>query len=429
MSHGSTLLVTPSGLPTKDHTALKQKSSGMKRRNPDRASLSRLSDVHSPTIAFPSRKKFRQCIGSHDRSSKVRWGSVVNCIADYIPSDLNEDIGSENGDGVRSTGARNEKWYSKAEYKQMMLDQCLTVHIMRSLRSLAGEKVPTDYCDEEDTNSRRFDELIKKHSIDPEEYCERGLESYLSDERRNGINATRKLHKLLVISEYDRQRMSDKFDLELVRDASLNHSKKSSVRARKLALIDQREAEAGNKLDKEKYLDQKQDMCRHKLKRHDTNPVVERMSLSSYRLWSLGDQEFQTETKIPSTSTSETKMLRNENQFSSESIRDAVIKQQLVHLLLKQEQEYNQRSHSQYHLNQNNLNSITSSFKMQEQGRLFHLTHKQQKQEDHYRLQVRLQDQCNYQQQVQRLLLLQQHQQHYEAVQLASATILKRCHR
>jgi len=401
MSHGSTLIVTPCGVPTKDHVALKQtKSSGMKRRNSDRAVLSCLSrDVLSPPIAVPNRKKFRRCLESHACSSKVRWGNAVECISDSVPCTSNECIETENGNGVQSPDARNEKWYSKAEYKQMMLDQCLTVHIMRSLRSLAGEKVPTDYCDEIDCDTRRFDELIKKHSIDPEEYCERGLESYLSDERRHGINVTRKLHKLQVMSEYDRQGMSGTINLELVRNASLIHSKKSLARATKLALIDQREAQAGNNLDKPKTVGNKQDGRQHKLKCQE----------------------------LPSNSTQETKFLINENQFSSEAIRDALIKQQLVHLLLNQERELNQRAQSQYHFNQNHLNSLTFSLGIQEQERLFHLN---QKQDNHrHQLQLQLHDQCTYQQQVQRLLLLQQHQQHYDAVQLASAAILGQCQR
>jgi len=406
MSHGSTLIATPCGLRTKDHTTtLKQtKLSGMKRRNSDRAVLSCLSrDVLSTLTAVPTRKKFRRCLDSHARPSEVSWGNVVNCISDSTLCTSNHNIETENVGVAQSTDARNEKWYSKAEYKQMMLDQCLTVHIMRSLRSLTGEKVPTDYCDEIDCSTCRFDELIKKHSIDPEEYCERGLESYLSNERRHGINASRKLHKFLVIGEYDRQSMTGTFDFELVRNASLTHSKKSLARARKLALIDQREAQAGNKLDKPNNEDYKQDVCERQIKRQD----------------------------ISANSTQETKILVNENQFSSEAIREALIKQQLIHLLRNQERELNQRAQSQYDFNQSHLNSITASLNIQEQEQLFHLNHKQQKQEDNHnhRHQLQLHDQCNYQHQVQRLLLLQQHQQHYDAVQLASAAILGQCHR
>ena len=327
----------------------------------------------------------------------------------------------------------------------MMLDQCLTVHIMRSLRSLAGEKVPTDYCDELDCNTCRFDDLIKKHCIDPEEYCERGLESYLSDERRNGINATRKLHKLLVMSEYDRQGTSGTLNFELVRNASLTYSKKSSARARKLALIDQREAQEDNKLNNTNDYDEKQDIEQHKLKSRGDNSMVDEKVNSSSRHRSQRDQECETNTKRLPFFTPENKVLvkgmekshpfesihRDERQSSSASIRETILKQQLIHLLLKQEQEQNQRARSQYHFQRNHLNSILVPAypPSMVDSLITSLKAQEQKHQEHHRLQLQIQDQCNYQQQVQRLLLLQQHKQQYDAIQRASVAILEQCHR
>ena len=127
--------------------------------------------------------------------------------------------------------------------QQMLMDQCLTVQIMRSLRALACEKVSSVYC-EVDDDIQRFDGLIQQNEIDTKEYCERGLESYLSDERRSEVDNLRKTHKMLVINEYAQQAKLGISDPETIRDLSLSQSKQSSIKARKLALIDERDARA-----------------------------------------------------------------------------------------------------------------------------------------------------------------------------------------
>ena len=114
---------------------------------------------------------------------------------------------------------------------------------MRSLRALACEKVSSVYC-EVDDDIQRFDGLIQQNEIDTKEYCERGLESYLSDERRSEVDNLRKTHKMLVINEYAQQAKLGISDPETIRDLSLSQSKQSSIKARKLALIDERDARA-----------------------------------------------------------------------------------------------------------------------------------------------------------------------------------------
>jgi len=386
----------------------------------------------------------------------VRWKTVVKDQSDATARSSDEDREEERGAFRSTTVDKSEKWYSKKEYKQMLMDQCLTVHIMRSLRSLEGETVTTDHSDEDDCNNSRFDELIKKHLIDPEEYCERGLESHLSEERRNDINAARKPHKSLVIREHVRQKMMGIQNPELLRSVSLTQSRKSSIRVQKLALVDQREARARNNTKNTNDENQKQDRRRHQQQIQHTSTNVERNMTPLDLLWSRSGHENKKMTDPLSFRTQGVKIMgkginkmlcnhlehnlfeqthQNKNSDVSEAIaiRDNFMKQQQqqLHLLLKQ----NQRSQSEYHLkhtnlssmlipdgsstatNPPNMNSILASLQMQEHERLFQ--HSQQQ----------LQNQRNYQQQVQRLLLLQQHEQHYKSLQLASAVILGQSHR
>jgi hypothetical protein len=158
---------------------------------------------------------------------------------------------------------------------------------MRSLRAIlasantsASAETPTNLPNDENTNSNvnadnisnNNTALIKKANllIDPERYCERGLEAYQSKERRNTINTNRKLHMSLVIGEQSRQRRQQQHqsstmmmmtnnnngcggdnsntnrkcndnDPELIRNISMIQSKHSSLKAQLLAAIDQHE--------------------------------------------------------------------------------------------------------------------------------------------------------------------------------------------
>lgn len=311
----------------------------------------------------------------------------------------------------------------------MLLDQSLTVHIMRSLRSLAGEKVAIDYCDEIDSDYSRFDELIKKHQIDPQEYCERGLESYLSEERRNEVNASRKLHKLLVIGEYVRRGISGDSNPELIRNISLNQSKKSQVRAQKLGLVDQREARI---IEKNKNaMDQKEDTQQHLPQEQNMKPIVEK-KMDHLLTNNLPSPVFMSKNIVsksidPSWSIPGASIVHNQPngpRDALDGIRDEVLKQQLLQLLMKQQHEQSRIAQSQFHFQQRNVNgiaipddsSILASLQMQELERLFHQNQQQQQ----------IQIQRNLETQVQRLLLLQQQQRHYE---LVSAAILGHHHR
>ncbi len=309
----------------------------------------------------------------------------------------------------------------------MLLDQSLTVHIMRSLRSLAGEKVAIDYCDEIDSDYSRFDELIKKHQIDPQEYCERGLESYLSEERRNEVNASRKLHKLLIIGEYVRQGMLGDSNPELVRNVSLNQSKKSQVRAQKLGFVDQREARS---IERNKNaMHQKEDTQQHLPQEPNMKPIVEK-KMDHILTKSLPSPVFMSKNMDPSWNIPGASIVHNqpnEPRDALDEIRDEVLKQQLLQFLMKQQHEQSHLAQSKFHFQQRNVNgiaitddsSILASLQMQELERLCHQNQQQQQ----------IQIQRNFETEVQRLLLLQQQQRHYESIQLVSAAILGQYHR
>ena len=122
---------------------------------------------------------------------------------------------------------------------------------MRSLRILAkkeGVAFDDNYeCGGNRKNGKSCcEELMKKLAIDPKEYCERGLESYQTEEGRNKINLDRKRHKLSVIGEHNRQGMAGTKDPELVRRVSMAQSEISSCKAQLLAAIDQQEERASN---------------------------------------------------------------------------------------------------------------------------------------------------------------------------------------
>jgi len=457
MRDGPDHAVTHCELPTNDFAALMQtKSKGivMKRMNTCIGIQSCLSRGSVSSIVMPSKKKMRRCISLDGRPSKVTWKTAVEDSSDTTrraPAEYSENNSGELGS---SPVAKGEIWYSKDDYKQMLMEQWLTVRIMRSLRSLSGEEVATEYSDEDDCDNCRFDELIKKHLIDPEEYCERGLESYLSEERRNKINVTRKLHRLQVIEEYVRQGVLGRLNPELVRSVSLTQSNKSLIRSQKIALVDQRieRASINTKSDD----DEKHDTPK---KYHTDITSIETKMTPLDRLWSGSNHQCKNKTDSPSPPTIGMMMVkdintklcndfrhdpfdrmqRKEIHTTSGAIQDTAMEQHLLHLLLRQEQ--NQRAQSQYqpqHRNPNSItiqdalstainaqtmNSILASLQIQEQEQLAHQKHQQEQQRQQEQHQ-QLQNQRNYQEQVQRLFMLQQYQEQYESMQLASASSL-----
>ena len=80
-------------------------------------------------------------------------------------------------------------------------------------------------------------------SLDPETYCERGLENYESKELRNGIDATRRLQKLLVMNEQTRQSILGMKDDEQIRLMATGLSERSNIKAQLRAALDQYEVE------------------------------------------------------------------------------------------------------------------------------------------------------------------------------------------
>lgn len=111
--------------------------------------------------------------------------------------------------------------FQREEYKKIVEEQYWTVHIMQYLRSMGSD------------NSE----------LDPERYCERGLESYQSQERRNEIDTMRKLHRLMVIHEQARQSVLGTRDPEQIRLMATLQSERSLLRAQIRAALDQRDAQ------------------------------------------------------------------------------------------------------------------------------------------------------------------------------------------
>jgi hypothetical protein len=95
--------------------------------------------------------------------------------------------------------------------------------------------------------------------IDPEVYCERGLESYQSKELRNEIDLKRKIHHFLVIREQARQSLVGTKDPELLRLLASIQSEGSLRIAQLRAAIDQHEAnQAGQNLRPEQEQEKNQ---------------------------------------------------------------------------------------------------------------------------------------------------------------------------
>jgi hypothetical protein len=79
--------------------------------------------------------------------------------------------------------------------------------------------------------------------LDPEKYCERGLESYRSKERHSEIDMKRKLHVIRVIHEQARQSVLGTKDPEQIRLMAESQSGSSLLRAQIRAALDQHEVQ------------------------------------------------------------------------------------------------------------------------------------------------------------------------------------------
>lgn len=275
---------------------------------------------------------------------------------------------------------------------------------MRSLRIIAG-KVGTslDNDDGSDGKGEFLEELVKKMAIDPEEYCERGLESYASEEGRNMINLDRKRHKLLVIGEHIRQGKVGAKDPELVRSVSETQSKKSLVKARLLAAIDQREARASNN------------------KNEPNEGLPLRPCQRNISLHTIGVN--------PSQENNKKSVHRNTYNVVSNPIQDSAVKQlqrqQHLELLLKQQQQRNQ-CHG--YTNKNNFLKISNRpstpietptmtnpvTAIQEQLLLHSLRQRQEQ----------LRQQQYYQDNIHLLLLHPQQQQHHRSLEAAATPLV-----
>ena len=80
-----------------------------------------------------------------------------------------------------------------------------------------------------------------ERQLDPEQYCERGLESYQSKEKHSEIDVKRKLHRFLVIREQARQSVTGSKDPELLGMMAAQQSEGSLRKAQLRAALDRHE--------------------------------------------------------------------------------------------------------------------------------------------------------------------------------------------
>ncbi|KAG7362030.1 hypothetical protein IV203_025696 [Nitzschia inconspicua] len=160
-----------------------------------------------------NRKRLRRSISWDVRPPKVH--ELKRCSGKGTAS-----LGKDSPEDADGGGGKNEAWYSKEEYSDIIKEQMNSIMIMRYLRE----------CGTDETE------------LDPELYCERGLESYQSKERRHEIDTKRKLHRLLVIQEQARQASLGTKDPELLRKMASTQSEGSLMKAQLRAALDHHEA-------------------------------------------------------------------------------------------------------------------------------------------------------------------------------------------
>jgi hypothetical protein len=90
--------------------------------------------------------------------------------------------------------------------------------------------------------------------LDPEKYCERGLESYQSKEKKHEIEMKRKVHQFLVIQEQARQASLGTKDPERLRLMAASQSEGSLRKAQLRAALDQHENNSNRPLTEQEKL-------------------------------------------------------------------------------------------------------------------------------------------------------------------------------
>mmetsp|Transcript_34317 Transcript_34317/g.82670 ORF Transcript_34317/g.82670 Transcript_34317/m.82670 type:complete len:677 (-) Transcript_34317:45-2075(-) len=163
------------------------------------------------------------CGGSHNSSSQNDDDVSMDCENDGNGDDDQREKLEEEHEDEESNHHQNEAWYTKEDYRSFLKEQFVTVHIMQELRKAGADETDT--------------------SLDPEMYCERGLENYESKELRNGIDATRRLQKRLVINEQTRQSFLGMKDDEQIRLMATGLSERSNIKAQLRAALDQCDVE------------------------------------------------------------------------------------------------------------------------------------------------------------------------------------------
>lgn len=404
------------------NSIIQAKSLGMKRR------LSGPSDTGGSLSI--GKKVCRQVKCAH-RLSKVKWDLPAQHREDHLPLLPKKRCSVEN---------ETDTWHSKEEYKKLLLDQFLTVHIMRSLRALSQNE---DEKSGDSNNDKKFscDDYLKKLAIDPKDYCERGLENYESEEGRNQINLNRKRHKLLVIEEYKRQRITGTNDPELVRIISMTQSVRSMLKAQLLAAIDQQEARANNNGAKDET-NGNNGKKKYVPKQHLLCPCVSLMS----HLDSNGTKPTNSASVINEENiVAQLLVHRNDGHYVPQAVRDEFSKQhkqlqyrdlllqQHRNFLLKQQQQLQHHIHSESKLHQHlqhcdktcyndkimniqqntSLSPIAISLILNSMQGQELLRCNQQQQQHHHHL-------C-YQKHIQHLLHRHHHQQQLRVIGLASA--------
>jgi hypothetical protein len=107
-------------------------------------------------------------------------------------------------------------WYSREDYKQFHMDRLRTVEY---LRASGGDE----------------------HQLNPEFYCCRGLEPFMTRENHCELSSKRKLHKSTIILEQARQNLLQITDPDCFRRTVTSQSEIALRRAQELAALDQYE--------------------------------------------------------------------------------------------------------------------------------------------------------------------------------------------
>ncbi|KAL3906969.1 MAG: hypothetical protein SGILL_009063, partial [Bacillariaceae sp.] len=149
----------------------------------------------------------------------ISWDVRPPRVHDESKKRMAQQETSSSNDTMMMDDGKNESWYSKEEYSDIIKEQMSHIAIMRYLREHGTDE----------------------SQMDPNQYCERGLESYQSKEKRSEIDVKRKLHRFLVIREQARQAVLGSKDPELLRLMATQQSEGSLRKAQLRAALDHHE--------------------------------------------------------------------------------------------------------------------------------------------------------------------------------------------